>query len=141
MPGKKVLTYNVTSLQYVLQFKSYTYTMTDKKPKSVKERVKDHRQRKKEGSQIYKLAINQAQLEIAKSFSEHQPEHAPEAILHLMIDQAFARFNCIAHEGGRLKELGASQEIVNQYCKNELKRLIPLTAEEFLQLINIEAKQ
>lgn len=92
-----------------------------------------HRQRKKEGIQIYKLTIDQTQLERAITLSDEC--HTPDEILHMMIDQSFARLNITVNEGLRLKELGATQDIISQYLQNEKKRLMPLSAEEFLQLI------
>jgi hypothetical protein len=105
---------------------------TSKEPTINAKRVREHRQRKKEGSRIYKLTIKPEQLDRVKIMSTDHRDRTPEELLHLMIDAQIARLDMTHHELSRLKELGADKETFDRYCQNEIKRIIPLTAEQFL---------
>lgn len=105
---------------------------TPSEPTLNAKRVKECRQRKKDGTQIYKLTLKPEQLDRAGAITTHNEDRTPEEILHLMIDSVFARLDSLRHESSRLKELGAGKEVFDQYCQNEIKRLLPLSAEQFL---------
>lgn len=104
-------------------------------PKTVAERVREHRQRKKDGANICKLAITPEQLEKARAITGSGPELAAEEVLTVLLDGMLARFDAVGYELAKLKELGATQAMADRYIQLEIERLKPLGAEEFMRLV------
>ena len=95
-------------------------------------RVKEHRQRKKDGANIYKIAIKQDRLNRVKILSKSNEDKTLDELFNIIVDSTLSRFDIAVNEAQRLLKLGASQDVADQYGLNEVNRLMPLTAEQFL---------
>lgn len=88
----------------------------------------------------YKLSIHPSQLERAELLAAHQPEYkSVDAILHLMINKSLDRYLMINEQAQRLKNGNAGPKIVKRYLLDEIARLTPRSAEEFLAAYQKEA--
>ena len=100
-------------------------------PPNSTQRVKAHRQRKRDGKKQFKLTINPTILQRATKTGSYNGK-SPEEILNIIITSTFARVDMIIHAGERLAELGETRATYDRYCQNELRKMMPLTAEQFL---------
>lgn len=88
----------------------------------------------------YNLKIHPSLFDKAVLLAAQQPEfNTPEAILHLMINKSLDRYLEINHQAERLQNANVGQELANRYLNEEIARLNPRQAEEFLAAYQKEA--